>query len=71
MTNKQLEQKLNEDFSSLSYDEAMERFAYLGNKSRGEYAQPATIQRAYSASKLGTLLKKYDPIAFYCSRSDY
>jgi hypothetical protein len=62
------EQKLNDLFSSCySVDEALDNFIYLTNKSRGKHTTEQNIIIQYHNRKLGSLLKRLDPIAFNCA----
>lgn len=63
---KSKEQKMNEIYSSCySEDEAVETLIYLTSKNRsGGHTTEANIRKQYRKGRLGTLLKKYDPIAF-------
>ena len=71
LTDKQLEEKLNESLSSLSYDQAIANYSYLTIKTRTPRCTERTLKYAWRGNRLGTLLKKYDSIAFYASRSDF
>lgn len=68
------EKKLNEHYFNtvIDYYSAFELFEYLTNKSRGKCATTKNnIIKHYNAGTLGTLLKKYDPIAFNLSKSNF
>lgn len=55
------EQYLNSLYSSCcSIDEAIENFCYLKNGAIKE----ATLRLAYLNQRIGTLIRRYDPIAF-------
>ena len=70
-TKKDYEEQLNEQLESLGYEEALESYIYLTNKqTRGNHCRHRTLQIAVQNNKLGTLLRKYDPIAFYSSYYD-
>lgn len=64
-TFKQYELYLNA-FHSEHYDfETMkDNFIYLTNKTRGKHISEKTLIKAYYNKTLGSLLRKYDPIAF-------
>jgi len=65
MTPKKKEQKLNRIYSEMySEDDAVESLIYLTNKSRGKHTTEANIRKQYRNGKLGTLLRRLDPIAF-------
>lgn len=67
----QHEQYLNELYAdNYSESQAMDSFVYLANKSRGKHTTEAAIRNAYHNHTLGTLLRKYDPVAFNVSKSD-
>lgn len=53
-----------------SIEDAAEQFAYMANPSRGKHTTIAAIRSAAANSRLGTLLRKYDIIAFNVSKSD-
>lgn len=63
------EEKLNQFYSdSYTEDEAVEQLIYLTNKKRaGKTTTISNIRKQYKNRKLGTLLKRLDPIAFNCS----
>ena len=64
---------LNEYYSEAisDYQTAFEQFEYLTAKSRGKHTTKDNIIKNYNAGTLGTLLKKYDPIAFNVSKADF
>lgn len=66
------EQHLNELYSDTipSYYSAFVQFEYLTNKNRGKHTTKANIINHYNKGTLGTLLRRYDPIAFNVSKSD-
>lgn len=66
------EQRLNISFSECySFDEALEKFIYLSVSGRaGGCTTKANIIQSYLDGTLGTLLKNYDPVAFYCACND-
>ena len=65
MTQKQKEQKLNRIYSEVyNEDDAVESLIYLTAKSRGKHTTEANIRKQYRNCKLGTLLRRLDPIAF-------
>ncbi len=72
-TAKSHEQKLNELYSDIiqDYHSAFEKFDYLLNKNRWKHTTRNNIISHYNKGKLGTLLRKYDPIAFNVSKSDF
>jgi hypothetical protein len=61
------EKKLNDLYSSCySEDEAVNQLIYLTNKSRnGGSTTESNIRKQHRAGKLGSLLKRLDPTAFY------
>ena len=66
------EAKLNQTFAdSYSESQAIDNFIYLTNKSRGKHTTVKAIRTAHNNQELGTLLRKYDPIAFNVSKGDY
>jgi hypothetical protein len=63
----QHEKHLNELYAdTMGYEQAQEEFCYLNNGK----IKPSTIATAYHNHTLGTLLRKYDPIAFNVSKND-
>jgi hypothetical protein len=59
------ERHLNQLYADIfSQEQAVEHFIYLTNKSRGNYTTEANIRKHHTNHTLGTLLRKYDPIAF-------
>lgn len=65
MNAKQKEKMLNDYYMEMPESRAIDEFEYLTNPSRGEHTTINNIRKQYRNGKLGTLLKKYDPIAFY------
>lgn len=67
-TAKQKEEYLNAlYFDIYSEEQAVESFIYLTNKSRGKATTENNIRNHYKRRELGTLLRKFDPIAFNCA----
>jgi len=67
MTKKEKEQELNYMYSeTYNEDEAIEQFIYLTNRNRGKgnTTTIAHIRKCYQNEKLGTLLRRLDPISF-------
>lgn len=65
MTPKKREQMLNRMYSdNYSEDDAVESLIYLTNKNRGKHTTEANLRKQYRNKKLGTLLRRLDPIAF-------
>jgi hypothetical protein len=62
---KEFEQKLNRDYN-LNYDDShlIRDFSYMMNKSRGKHCTLQTIKNHVHQGRAGTLLRKYDSIAF-------
>lgn len=67
------EAKLNELYADTipDYVTAFDKFDYMTNKSRGKYTTRNNIIKHYNAGTLGTLLKKYDPVAYNVSKRDF
>jgi len=63
---KEKESYLNDMYndSISSEDDAVEQFIYLANKNRGDHTTERHIRECYRRAKLGSLLKRLDPIAF-------
>lgn len=70
--NQKTEKHLNEMYASCySEEEAVEAFAYLTNAKRtGGRTTEKNIRNCYTNHTLGTLLRRYDSIAFECAKSD-
>lgn len=69
---KNYEAYLNElYFDSYSESQAFDNFEYLTNKSRGKSISKSKLMQAYHARELGTILRKYDPIAFQVGLNDW
>lgn len=68
-TLKQKEKRLNEQLSDIySQEQAVDQFIYLTVKGRqGGRTTEARIRAAHANRELGTLLRRYDPIAFNCA----
>ncbi len=67
MGKKFYEKRLNEMyFSCYNEEQAVEAFIYMTTKGRiGGSTTVNHIRKAYRERKLGTLLRRLDPIAFY------
>lgn len=62
------EQHLNELYKdTYSRDQAFDNFEYLTNKKRMNFIMPWNLWNHIDRGTLGTLLRKYDPIAFNVS----
>ena len=62
------EKHLNQLYADIfSEEQAVEQFEYMINKSRGKHTTISAIRVAHTNHELGSLLKKYDPIAFNSS----
>ncbi len=69
--NKQ-EQHLNAILKDIySEQEAVDNYIYLTNKARGKTTTERNIRTQHNAGQLASLLKRLDPQAFYCLKSDY
>jgi hypothetical protein len=64
-TKKSYEQYLNE--IGCTY----ENCEYLTNKDRKKYLKPRSLKLYLSENRYGTVLRKYDPIAFEVGYDDY
>jgi len=53
-----------------SEEQAVEQFIYLTSKQRNKRTTEANIRQQHTNHQLGTLLRKFDPIAFYTSIND-
>jgi hypothetical protein len=66
------EKRLNQTFAdNYSEAQAVDNFIYLTNSNRGKHTTVKAIRTAHNNQELGTLLRKYDPIAFNVSKGDY
>ena len=64
-TRKQYEQYLNASYAdSFSSSQAEDHFEYLASRSRVKRTNIKRINEAYQNHELGSLLRKFDPIAF-------
>lgn len=65
-TKKEYERHLNDVYSETCYDyvTALDVFDYITVRSRGTHTTRENIIKHYNNQKLGSLLRKYDPIAF-------
>ena len=65
------EKKLNSYYcDALSVEECVNSLIYLTNKSRFARTTKANIEKQYYNSIIGKLLRRLDPVAFNCARSD-
>ena len=70
-TPKEHERHLNALYTdSFSESQAVEQFIYLTSKNRSQRTTEANIRNHHANHQLGTLLRKFDPIAFYTSIND-
>jgi hypothetical protein len=51
----------------ISQEEFVEQFIYLTNKDRGDYCTLNKLRKSYNENTFHKLLKKLDPIAYYCN----
>lgn len=64
-TKKNFEIHLNQLYADLyTQEQALDNFLYLANRSRVNCTTSNGINAAFANHTLGTLLRKYDPIAF-------
>jgi hypothetical protein len=72
MSTKKFEDKLNEAYSGLYSEESVvEELIYLTNKNRfGGTTTEGHIRKCYREKRIGSLLKRLDPTAFYTSRDE-
>jgi hypothetical protein len=71
-TKKAYEEHLNQLYAEYySSEQAVDLFEYMTNKSRGAHTTPSNIVSCAENHTLGTLLRKYDPIAFNTGFSDW
>lgn len=62
------EAKLNNIYSDCyTENDVVNELVYLTAKSRGKHTTENNIRKAYRERKIGTLLKRLDPIAFQCA----
>lgn len=64
-TKKSYEEWLNVESSTY------ESVVYLTNPSRGKYLKPQSLKTSLYEGRYGTILRKYDPIAFEVGFNDY
>jgi hypothetical protein len=57
-------------FDAYSQDQAVDQFIYLTSKNRTPRTTEANIRKQHAYRQLGTMLRKFDPIAFYTSLND-
>jgi hypothetical protein len=72
MNNATFERKLNREFQeTLTFETALEKFEYMTVKGRaGGHCSRKAIINAWDKGRLGSLLRKYDSIAFEVARND-
>lgn len=69
---KNYETHLNELYAdAYSQEQAHDQFRYLANRTRGNYTTSTNIINAYANHTLGSLLRRYDPIAFNSGFNDW
>lgn len=65
------ERRLNALYADcFSVEQAVDHFIYLTSKQRTKRTTEANIRQQAINHQLGTLLRKFDPIAFHTSRND-
>jgi hypothetical protein len=62
---------LNDLYSDMSQEEAVYALIYLTSKRRGKHTTTANLKKQHRSGKLGSLVKRLDPIAFSCGYNDY
>jgi len=71
-TKKAYEEYLNQLYTDIfSASSAEDEFGYLTNKSRGKATNIKTIADAHTNHSLGSLLRKFDPVAFNAGFNDW
>lgn len=55
-------------FDCYTEEQAVEKFIYLTNERRGNHTTEKNIRQQYRMRKLGTLLRRLDPVAFNCEK---
>jgi hypothetical protein len=45
-------------------DEMVQKFQHYTNKNRGKHCSEKAIRRSYQNNKIGSLMRRYDPIGF-------
>ena len=70
---REYEQYLNDTYAEdFVLENAIEALSYLTvQKRQGKYLSAPALQRAYSERTLGTMVKRYDPTAFYAGFNDW
>ena len=64
MTKKQFEEKLNIQYSEISTETLMEQFEYLTIERKGPRCTKTHLREAIENNKVGSIIRKYDPILF-------
>lgn len=70
MSKKNKEEQLNNSLTNCySEEDAVENFIYLTSKRRGKNNRTTVrnIERCYRENRLGSLLRRLDPMSFNCS----
>jgi hypothetical protein len=71
MKDKDYENILNHNYGDMYTDEETEQqLIYLTNPSRGHHISINALRKAIKEGRAGTILKKYDPIAFHVGKND-
>lgn len=65
------EKKLNQQFADLPNEFVFEQLIYLTSKHRGKHITERTLKSHIANETCGSLLRKYDPIAFFVAKHDY
>lgn len=70
--NKKVEKHLNELYADCySEEQTVDLLLYLTNKNRrGGHTTEKTIRHYHNNHMIGTLIKKYDTVAFECAKSN-
>ena len=69
--NQKTENYLNEFYATrYSKKKIVDHLAYFTDKNRGEHTNEKTIRHHHDNHTIGTLIRKYDPVAFECTKSD-
>lgn len=70
-TKPRYEMHLNAMYQDMSFEEVFSQFEYLTNKNRKGNTTKNAMHRLYQQGRIGTLIRRLDPIAFETGYNDY
>ena len=70
-TKETYENYLNDHYDSVGFESTCRQLIYLTNPDRGKHISNSVLEKWIGFKRAGTLLRKYDPIAFNTGFNDW